>query len=82
MLEFIAGKLGGVDKLVHVLVGALIAAYLLPLGLIPAIACTLFAAIGKEAFDYLSGKGSTDAWDVVATVAGGGVSIGWFYLIA
>lgn len=65
------------DKLLHALVGALIAAYLIPLSVPIAIAAVILAALGKEAYDWLT-HGKPDVYDALATVVGGVVSFVFF----
>jgi hypothetical protein len=63
------------DKVLHFLVGGLITALLLPLGLAIALGVTLLAAIGKEVFDYFA-HGQPDKIDAGVTVLGGLFSVG------
>lgn len=58
------------DKIVHFLIGALIAAMLIPFGFKLAIAAVFVAAFGKEFLDYAMGK-EFDYMDFIWTVVGG-----------
>lgn len=69
------------DKLLHFTAGVLAFAAILPFAgpwLAFAVAC--IAAIGKEAYDHLTGKGTPELLDAAATVAGGlfGLWIAYF----
>lgn len=68
------------DKITHTLAGAVIAAALLPWGVIPALAAVLVAAVGKELWDA-QGHGTPDHIDALVTVAGGVLMLGWLTLI-
>ena len=70
------------DKLLHLLVGALIVALLWPVGpLAPGVASGVFcfaSAVGKEIYDSRHRDAHTpDLLDIVATLAGGGISALW-----
>lgn len=65
------------DKLLHAVagsiaafVGVLLALYFTLPPINGAIAAALAAALGKEAWDLFSGKGTPEAEDLVATLAG------------
>lgn len=60
------------DKLLHFLAGSTIAAALLPFGVPLAAAAVLIAGIGRELV-----RPPFDARDLLATIAGGAVMIGW-----
>lgn len=68
------------DKLLHFLVGAVIAAAILPLDIVAAAVAVVVAAVGKEVWDS-TGRGHVEALDAVATVAGGLVMGGWLLLM-
>lgn len=68
------------DKLLHLLVGALIAAYVLPEGWLIAMLCVSIVAWGKEGYDWWTGRGAFELWDVVATKAGGLATLAYFWL--
>jgi len=70
-----------IDKQVHILAGAAIAAALLPFGIIPALLAVVVAAVGKELWDA-QGHGTPDRIDALATVAGGCAMLGWLLLMA
>lgn len=64
------------DKLLHFAVGVLVFAAILPFsGPWFAFAVACIAAVGKEAYDHLTGKGTPELLDAAATVAGGAVGI-------
>lgn len=66
------------DKLLHVLVGALIVALLWSVSPLASAVCCFAAAVGKEIYDEQHRDVHTpDLLDVVATLAGGGVSALW-----
>lgn len=69
------------DKITHTLAGAVIAAALLPWGVIPALMAVVVAAVGKELWDA-QGNGTPDHIDAVATVIGGVLMLGWLSYIA
>lgn len=69
------------DKIIHTLAGAAIAAALMPWGVIPAMLAVIVAAVGKEVWDA-QGHGTPDRIDALATVAGGCAMLGWLLLIA
>lgn len=58
------------DKIVHFLVGALIAAIVLPFGVHYAMLAVLISAFGKELLDFALGK-EFDYMDFIWTVVGG-----------
>lgn len=58
------------DKIVHFLVGALIAAIVLPFGMNYAIAAVFISAFGKELLDFALGK-EFDYMDFIWTAVGG-----------
>lgn len=60
------------DKLLHFLAGSTIAAFLSPFGPALAAAAVLVAGIGRELV-----RPPFDARDLLATIAGGVVMIGW-----
>ena len=68
------------DKIIHTLAGAAIAAALLPFGVIPALLAVLVAAVGKELWDA-HGHGTPDHIDALVTVAGGVLMVSWLTLI-
>lgn len=61
-----------IDKLLHFLAGSTIAAALLPFGPALAAAAVLVAGIGREVI-----RPPFDVRDLMATLAGGAVMIGW-----
>lgn len=64
------------DKLLHFTAGVLAFAAILPFaGSWFAFAAACLAAVGKEAYDHLTGKGTFELLDAAATVAGGGVGV-------
>lgn len=64
------------DKLLHFAAGILAFAAILPFtGPWFAFAVASLAAVGKEAYDHLTGKGTPELLDAAATVAGGGVGV-------
>lgn len=63
-----------IDKLVHFIAGALLAAYLTPEGPAVAFSAVVVAAVLKEVMDHFDG-GDVEALDIVATVAGGVLSL-------
>jgi nucleoside permease NupC len=65
------------DKLLHLLVGIAIAAILYPFGVLPAVLAVCIAAIGKELQD-MRGHGTPEVLDAAATIAGGGLLLGWY----
>jgi len=60
------------DKLAHLFAGGFIAAALLPFGPALAAAAVLVAGIGREVI-----RPPFDVRDLMATLAGGAVMIGW-----
>lgn len=60
------------DKLAHLFAGGFIAAFVLPFGPALAAAAVLIAGIGRELV-----RPPFDARDLLATLAGGVVMIGW-----
>lgn len=71
------------DKANHLAYGAAIAALtalLAPLWL--AAGVCLLAAVGKELIDLVGNRGTPDAWDAVATVAGSALVLAPLYLRA
>ena len=69
------------DKIIHTLAGAAIAAAMLPWGVIPALLAVVVAAVGKEVVDRFT-RGHPDHIDALVTVAGGAAMLGWLLLIA
>ena len=67
------------DKLLHLLVGAVVAALAFPLGPIWAVLTVIFAGIIKEVQDAY-GDGTPDIMDTLATVAGGFLMAGWLWM--
>lgn len=64
------------DKLIHFAAGILAFAAILPFaGPWFAFAVACIAAIGKEAYDHLTGKGTPEWLDAAATAAGGAVGL-------
>lgn len=59
------------DKALHLIIGLAVFTLVLPhsagMGLVAAVA----AGAGKETYDRLSGRGTPDIWDFVATALGG-----------
>lgn len=70
-----------IDKIAHTLAGAVIAAALLPLGVIPALLAVVVAAVGKEVWDA-QGHGTPDHIDALATVIGGVLMASWLTLVS
>jgi len=57
------------DKLLHSFYGTLL--FTLAMVVVSPLAAllgTLAVAVGKEAWDKVSGKGTPDVWDIVATI--------------
>lgn len=67
------------DKVAHTLAGAVIAAALIPWGVIPALLAVIAAAVGKELWDE-QGHGTPDRIDALVTVIGGVLMLGWLHL--
>jgi hypothetical protein len=66
------------DKLLHLLVGALIVALLWPVSGTASAVCCFVAAVGKEIYDDQHRDVHTpDMLDIVATLAGGVISALW-----
>jgi hypothetical protein len=63
------------DKLLHLLVGIVIAAVVYPFGVFWACLAVLVAAVGKEIHDA-TGRGHVELLDALATVAGGVLLLG------
>lgn len=70
-----------IDKIIHTLAGAAIAAALLPFGVIPALLAVLVAAVGKELWDA-HGHGTPDHIDALVTILGGAAMLGWLMCAA
>ena len=68
-----------IDKLFHLMAGALVASAVYPFGLTAAIIAAFAAAILKEVYDYFFG-GTVDVADAFATAFGGAVMVGWLEL--
>lgn len=69
------------DKALHMLLGfAIVVIFFYLFGFLVAATACFVAAIGKEVYDKVSGKGTPDFLDIVATVVGGGVGIGACFL--
>lgn len=69
-----------IDKLVHFLGGALLCAYVLMfVGPLVAIGAVVVCAVLKEVADSLDG-GDVELLDIVATVAGGVLTLGVYWL--
>lgn len=67
------------DKKLHIIAGfiiSIIGAYLC--GALFGFALATFAGIAKEAYDKISGKGTVEFADLLATVAGGLIGAGIF----
>jgi len=69
-----------IDKIAHTLAGAVVAAALLPWGVVPAMLAVIVAAVGKEVWDA-HGHGTPDRIDALATVIGGVIMASWLTLI-
>lgn len=67
------------DKLLHTLAGAAIAAAMMPWGVIPAVLAVVVAGAGKEVWDA-QGHGTPDHIDALVTVIGGVLMLGWLHL--
>ena len=65
------------DKISHFLVGAVVAAMLLPISTQLAILAVVSAAVAKEVLDRLMGK-PFDWVDLVDTILGGVLMILWY----
>lgn len=63
------------DKANHFVYGAVVAALGLFFGPLPAAAMVLLVGFGKELYDLVSGRGTPDGTDALATVAGGAVVV-------
>ena len=63
------------DKKLHLAAGAIIALATLWLNPITSMALVVLAGVGKEIYDKVSGKGTPEVMDAVATVIGGAVVI-------
>ena len=64
------------DKKLHFLTGIAIAA--LAMHYVQwywALALVALVALGKEMYDRISGKGTPELWDFLATLIGGGIAI-------
>ena len=73
-------EMPSIDKIAHFLAGSTIAAALLPFGIVVAAFAVIVAAAGKEMWDA-HGHGTPDRMDAIATIIGGALLIGWYYLI-
>ena len=69
------------DKLLHILAGIAIAAFTLPFGVTFSVVAVLLAALFKEVYDKLSGKGTPEVMDAVATILAGYSLILWVYFL-
>lgn len=71
------------DKVLHVLAGGIVALVVLLLGLGPitAIGLSLLAGVAKETWDA-TGRGTVDVWDVVFTVLGSILVVGFWVCLA
>jgi hypothetical protein len=63
------------DKVKHLIAGGLTALFFLPFGLGVSAVAVLVVAVGKEIYD-LTGRGTPEWLDLVATLAGGAIVIG------
>lgn len=63
------------DKILHMMGGCIIALVLMPISPQAAFFGAVFAGLGKEILDRVSGKGTPDAWDAVATIGAGAVTV-------
>jgi len=63
------------DKQLHLLAGGVIGLSSLLLPWYSAMLLVLLAAVGKETWDKVSGKGTPEVFDMLATIAGGAVVI-------
>lgn len=59
------------DKLMHYFVGSLIMALCIPFIGVYGLLVVLLAAVGKEAYDKFTGKGTPELMDIVYTMFGG-----------
>lgn len=59
------------DKLMHYFVGSLIMALCIPFIEVYGLLVVLLAAVGKEAYDKVTGKGTPELMDIVYTMFGG-----------
>ena len=66
-----------VDKQLHFFSGGMLAGLLMPFGFEVAWAGVVIAAIGKELYDRVSGKGTPELADTLATIVGGSIVIIW-----
>jgi len=65
------------DKLLHFFSGGFLAALLLPFGFESALLGVAAAGIGKEVYDLVSGKGTPELADALATIVGGSIVVIW-----
>lgn len=63
------------DKLMHYTVGSMIALAATVVVGVWALVPVLMAAVGKEVYDKVSGKGTPELMDIVWTMWGGGVVV-------
>lgn len=63
------------DKANHFVYGSLVAFIGLFFDPLPAAAMVLLVGFGKELYDLVSGRGTPDGTDALATVAGGAVVV-------
>ena len=63
------------DKQLHIFSGGFLAALLLPFGFEVAWAGVVIAALGKEVYDRVSGRGTPELADSFATIVGGSVVV-------
>lgn len=71
------------DKKYHIAAGFLIATLIFTLfnSLALAFAASLIIGIAKEIYDKISGKGTVEVLDTLATILGGAIATGIIYLI-
>lgn len=64
------------DKIQHMISGCVVALVCMPLGEPIALGFVAIAALGKEVYDRVSGKGNPEALDAIATLGAGIATIG------
>jgi len=65
------------DKQLHFFSGGMLAGLLMPFGFEVAWLGVVAAGVGKEVYDKVSGRGTPEIMDAVATILGGSVIVIW-----
>jgi len=65
------------DKQLHFFSGGMLAGLLMPFGFEVAWLGVVAAGVGKEVYDKVSGRGTPEIMDAVATILGGSVVVIW-----